>query len=334
MPKPRKELVSLEATPYYHCVSRCVRRAFLCGFDQEGRSFEHRRGWIEPLLLEQAQVFAIDIAAYAVMSNHFHVVLHVAQSQAASWSVREVIERWHRLYKGNAFTQRYLLGEALSSVEEQLVEKYANEWRERLTSISWFMRRLNETIARMANEEDECTGHFWEGRFKSQALLDEKALAACMAYVDLNPVRAGMADTPEASDYTSIKKRSRKAQQARSPNHPFQQVPELFNFAGNPRESMPEGIPMKLTDYIDLVDWTGRQIRDDKRGYIDQNLPPALLRLGIDPQHWLVMTQQFESQFKGLVGSTQKLKAKLSYFLHDSKRHRTSGIGACQQLLT
>ncbi|GGY41431.1 hypothetical protein GCM10011297_13040 [Bacterioplanes sanyensis] len=227
-----------------------------------------------------------------------------------------------------------MLGEALSSVEEQLVEKYANEWRERLTSISWFMRRLNEKIARMANEEDECTGHFWEGRFKSQALLDEKALAACMAYVDLNPIRAGMAKTPETSDYTSIKKRSRKAQQTSSPNHPFQQVPELFNFAGNPREKMPEGIPMQLTDYIDLVDWTGRQIRDDKRGYIDQGLPPALLRLGIDPQHWLVMTQQFESQFKGLVGSAQQLKAKLSCFFRDSKQHRTAGIGACQQLLT
>jgi putative transposase len=71
------------------------------------------------------------------------------------------------------------------------------------------MRCMKEPIAREANREDGCTGRYWEGRYKSQALFDEIALAACMAYADLDPVRAGLAEVPEASEYTSIKERAK-----------------------------------------------------------------------------------------------------------------------------
>ena len=115
MPKLGKTLVPLESTPYYHCVSRCVRRAFLCGEDALiGQSFEHRRQWIENRLLELAGIFAIDIAAYAVMSNHYHVVLHINSNQATSWSERDVVEHWHRLFKGNLLSQRFIRGGTLN----------------------------------------------------------------------------------------------------------------------------------------------------------------------------------------------------------------------------
>jgi REP element-mobilizing transposase RayT len=183
MPQSRKSQVSLLDTPYYHCVSRCVRRSFLCGEDKvSGQSYEHRRGWVEERLLLLSSVFAIDICAYAVMSNHTHIVMHVDKRLALSWSVDEVLSRYHRLYKGTLVTQKYRQGVKLSGGEQALFDEVVERYRTRLYDLSWFMRNLNEFIAREANKEDKCTGRFWEGRFKSQALLDEQALLSCMAY--------------------------------------------------------------------------------------------------------------------------------------------------------
>ena len=308
MPRPRKSLVSLDATPYYHCVSRCVRRAFLCGEDVvSGNSYEHRRGWIEQRLLELADIFAIDIAAYAVMSNHYHVVLHIDKDKALDWSEIEVIERWHQLFNGSMLSQRYYQGESMSKAELNALSDQVEEWRERLMSISWFMRCTNEAVAREANKEDDVTGRFWEGRFKSQALLDEKALAACMVYVDLNPIRAKMAETPEESEYTSVKQRIHTVLKARHSKKAIKQT-GLLNFVGYPRKDMPEGLPFRLADYLELVDWTGRVIREDKRGAVPANMPPLLERLAIDAQHWMYLSKHFESPFKDLVGSARTVR--------------------------
>ena len=160
--------------------------------------------------------------------------------------------------------------------------------------ISWFMRVLNEAIARQANVEDNCTGRFWEGRFKSQALLDEAALAACLAYVDLNPLHAGMAKTPESSDHTSLQQRITITQAAHTPNHPQQQARGLMPFAGDPRQDSPKGLPFRLTDYLELVDWTVRILWENKLGAIEVTLPPILERLQIESKHWLFLTQHFE----------------------------------------
>ena len=304
MPKPRKSLVSLDASPYYHCVSRCVRRAFLCGEDTfTGKSFEHHRQWIEDRLLTITKAFAIDIAAYAIMSNHYHVVLHVNRDKALAWSVPEVIDHWHRLFNGSVLSQRFVAGEVLSQAERDALNEQVDLWRDRLMSISWFMRCVNEPIAREANHEDAATGRFWEGRFKSQALLDEKALAACMAYVDLNPIRARMAKTPEQSNHTSIKQRIQQALKS-----PVQQPTALFPFVGNPRKDMPDGLPFNLKDYLELVDWSGRIIREDKKGAIPEHLPAILQRLDMDARHWVYLTKNFEQPFKDLVGSAHHVR--------------------------
>ncbi|MFL1484036.1 hypothetical protein [Marinobacter sp. LN3S78] len=151
------------------------------------------------------------------------------------------------------------------------------------------MKCLNEPIAREANREDDCTGHFWESRFKSQALLTEQALLSCMAYVDLNPVRAAMAETPEASDYTSIKERLTpqfdlaQAVQNQLDSGYLRQFPvslkPLLNFEGNERNEIQHGIMFRLRDYLELVDYTGRIIQPAKRGAILETIPPILARL-------------------------------------------------------
>jgi len=327
MPKPREHQISLDATPYYHCVSRCVRRAFLCGVDSvSGESYEHRRGWLEAKLLELPQIFAIQIAAYAIMSNHYHVVLHVDAVSAKVWTDEEVVLRWHQLFKGNLLSQKYIRKDPLSAPELARLQIYVTEWRKRLIDISWFMRVLNEAIAREANAEDGCTGRFWEGRFKSQALLDEAALAACMAYVDLNPVRAKMAETPEESEFTSVKQRAEKAREASVPNHKNQQAKLLMPFAGNPRENMEYGIPMRLTDYLELVDWSGRILREDKRGAISPSTDAILTRLGIDEDKWLTMTQGFEDCFTTLAGSEGSLRRACKKMRYQ----RPAGLRRCR----
>jgi len=154
MTLPRSALVSVQSTPYYHCIGRCVRRAFLCGEDAyTGRGFEHRRGWIVERLALLSSVFAIDVAAYAVMSNHYHVILRINADLASSWSVDEVLRRWCHLFAGNPIVQRYLANPAMDAAELARVNEFVELYRSRLVDLSWFMRCLNEAIARMANEE-------------------------------------------------------------------------------------------------------------------------------------------------------------------------------------
>jgi hypothetical protein len=274
----------------------------LFGVDQfSGQDYNHRRDWVEDRIKLLGQVFAIDVAAYAVMSNHHHVVLRVDVDKAKSWTLDEVIHQWHRIYKGNFISRRYLAEGGLPLAESLTLQKYVEVWRERLCDISWFMKALNEPIARWANAEDKCTGRFYEGRFKSQALLDQQAILACMAYCDLNPIRAKMAATPETSDFTSIQKRIESAKEGSIPD-------TLACFQGTERKGKAGGIPFSLKDYIELVDVTGRAIRDDKRGHIDNNFPPILKRLNIDTETWLFIATTFEESFGPWIGTTPKLQ--------------------------
>ncbi|SON52948.1 transposase [Vibrio tapetis] len=297
MTTARKQLICVDATPYYHCVSRCVRQSFLCGKDiTTKKSYEHRREWIEHKIQSLTHTYCIDVCAYAVMSNHYHLVLHINRDKALRLSVDQVIERWSHEHKLPVLIQRWLQKELKSQAEEDKCLEIIEVWRERLWSLSWFMKELNYDIACKANQEDQCSGHFWESRFKSQALLDEKALAAAMAYVDLNPIRAGIAKSPEKSDFTSINARLKAL------NDNQETAPCLHPFIGNPTNKRLDGIPFRLMDYIELVDWTARQFREGKTS-ISDSLPPIIERLNFNQKSWLEVCTTLERKRSTAIGA-------------------------------
>jgi len=304
MPQARYRLVDTQTTPYYHCISRCVRRAFLCGYDRLSRkNFEHRKQWMLDRIKVLSSVFAIDVCAYAIMSNHFHLVLHIDTQRAQTWSSDEVIDRWLKLTTGPIVAHRYKAGLSLTTVEQEALARRVETWRTRLADLSWYMRCLNETIARMANKEDNCTGRFWEGRFRSQALLDEAALVACMAYVDLNPIRAKLCRTLEQSAFTSIQERLKAF--ARDPKEASQTW--LLPMASEKASAMRE-LPIRRTDYFALVDWTGRTIRSDKRGAIPASVKPILQQLGVEGDNWVKNTHHFGNRFGRVLGRIEQIR--------------------------
>jgi hypothetical protein len=249
-------------------------------------------------------LFAIDVCAYAVLSNHYHLVLKLCPGQLDDLSDEQIMDRWCAMFKGPLLIQRYRDGETLSIPEQSTVGDIVNVWRGKLSSISWFMRCLNQPIARQANLEDKCTGKFWESRFTSQALKTEEALLSCMAYVDLNPIRAEIAISPETSDYTSIQERIQLIFNLKEAiNNELHcgdlldfktPLKPLLHFKGDLLNHSETGIPISYRDYLELVDWTGRIIRNDKRGFIDNELPPILSRLKIPSEQWHLNATQFE----------------------------------------
>lgn len=309
MTRPRCELVSVHDTPYYHVVSRCVRRAFLCGDDRKsGKCYNHRRQWIEGRIRILSSIFGIQICSYSVMSNHYHIVIKLCPDEIAVLSDHEIVARWTSIFKGPSVLLKQLEDNNLDAATQAVVDKWVSERRGNLADLGWFMKCLNEPIARQANKEDRVTGHFWEGRYKSQALLTEEAILSAMTYVDLNPIRAKMADTPEDSEHTSIKARIEptidltkavKEQIEQSALKCFNlPLKPLEVLEGGVREDVQNGVLFSFSDYLELVDYTGRILRPNKRGAIPAGTPSILERLGIDLDTWFENTDQFERFYR------------------------------------
>lgn len=355
----RGEYLDPQTVQIVHVTSRCVRRAFLCGLDPySGKCYEHRREWIRDRLEFLASIFAIDCLTFAVLSNHLHLILRSRPDIVRSWPDEQVARRWLRLCP----VRRNNHGEPVEPSDSELAMLVNNprriaEIRIRLSDVSWWMRMTTEKIAKQANREDECTGRFWEGRYKAQMLLDEAAVLACAMYVDLNPIRAAMAQSLEDSDYTGAKsriddlkesglktklrgssgptksttipasdplkpKRTRRWERSRARIQSGWLSPMEISESADPvghdpsrcgrRASLKGFIPMSVLRYLELLDWTGRQLRSDKKGAIPKEIAPILSRLGIESSRWLDLAGQFGRLFKRAAGSSISLSAEAS----------------------
>jgi len=284
---------------------------------------------------------AIDVLGFAVMSNHVHVVVRNRPDLVAEWSDDEVRRRWWRLCP----IRRNEHGAPADPTDEELWflvpdEEKLRDVRERLSDVSWLMRFLCESVARRANKEEDVTGHFWEGRFKAQALLDESAVLACSMYVDLNPIRAGIAATPETSRFTSAyerivglnehrgvtdkprrsrKKKSRKPKRKKTPIKersawlsPISLLDASeHNLLPRKRRASDKGfLPMTLPEYLRLLDWTGRQARRNKRGKIPPDVAPILERLHVAQETWVATVLNFGRWFRTAVGRVKTLQGE------------------------
>ena len=367
---PRSKYVKDGQEGVYHCFSRCVRRAFLYGYDPlTNRDFSHRKSWIVNRLRHLAAIFAIDVCAYAIMANHYHTILRLRPDIIAAWSDLEVATRWltlfprHRTPDGTASSPADLDIRALTNDPDRIALL-----RKRLCSLSWFMGRLNEFIARAANKEDKVKGRFWESRFKCQALLDDAAIAACMVYVDLNPIRAGLAVTPEGSDFTSIQERIRSWQkEMQTEASAFTQAQDACSELPGTNISLPDNtrefpksvaecgvtsdhprlatalsadwlcpissnserrgiLQMTSVEYFDLVDKSGRILHSGKRGTIEADLMPILLRIGANPDAWVETISHFESKFRLAAG----FLSNLLNFAYQLGRRQISGVAAAR----
>ena len=355
----RREIVRDGEVGVYHCWGRCVRRAFLCGDDPpSGRNFDHRRDWLRDVQRQFAALFGVEICFHAEMSNHLHLVLRTRPDVVAQWTDEEVARRdllINRLVRSDTSEP------PREPAESELAVRTADPlrvaaMRARLASISRFMGAVCEHVARRANQEDGCTGRFWEGRFHCRSLEDEAAILVCGMYVDLNPIRAGLAETPEESTHTSARDRIDGLRARLTSREPGEvaaaaavdgwlcelsleeggelsleegaavDLPALNRTAAPGRRASEKGLlPVSLTDYLSLLDWTGRSLAGGKRGAIPAHCAPILARLGINADLWTDLVTRFDRLFGAVVGRAARVAQRAA----ERGRRWYQGHGAC-----
>ncbi len=326
MTYPRSQTISQTEDGHYHIISSCVRGAFLLN-NTEPEKYNLRKKWVQEKMISLSKIFYIDIFGYALMDSHMHIVLGTRYFQADKASRKDVAKRWLTLHpkrRGKTTPTEKDINELANNKKEVEV------CRKKLRDVSWYMKALNQYIARRANLEDNVKGRFWQGRFESIALPESSAILKCLMYVELNPIRAKIAETPETSKFTSCYDRikahlARKKAKTNNNSKDKEKDSWLAQIFDTPKS---KGIlHMTFEEYLDLLDWTGREIRKDKRGAIPDNLAPILERLGLRTNHWADSFESFRHDFRRVAGSEETIRA----YAKKANKKWFHGISAASQ---
>ena len=333
----RSDVFDPDTVGVYHCYNRIVRRSFLCGFDPiSGNDYSHRRGWLYRRLRYFAKHFAIDVLGYAILSNHFHVVLRNRPDKVKAMSDREVVTAWLMICpKSGKQPDGTILAPTENEIRVELnapgeVEKL----RGRLSSPSWLMRQLCQYMGIRCNAEDEMRGHFWESRFGMKRLLDEAAVLACLAYVDLNPIRAGLAGDLESYEHVSIGERMRALGGGSIDPLSWLASVELASAADGEsaavvnrmtRQELAESLeaqsqqllgtlPVQMGEYVRLLRWLAVHQRPELRERFalssgsDSSGASVLEALGLKPSLFIDAVFHYGHRFFSAVGCTAELE--------------------------
>ncbi|MCC9603030.1 hypothetical protein LOC67_20980 [Stieleria sp. JC731] len=332
----RGEIIDPNEPTIVHAISRTVRGIYFLGTDPvSGKNFDYRKRWIEDLLRHFAGLFGIDLLCYSILSNHYHLVLRSRPDIVDHWSDLEVARRWLSI------CPKRRVGGMASEPTNHEIDSICNgpgkieEIRKRLSDISWWMRLLNQRVAQRANREDKASGRFWQDRFVAVRIDDEESLLACAAYVELNPIRAAMAETIEHAEFTSIGKRIESEFQCQlmqgDHNRPAARevsfakrirvdhfLSKLFiderssSVGSEPGElgqrcSNKGFLPINCKQFVELLDWSARQLKPGKRGKTPMHYPPVLERLGISERSWITVISGFDKAFSHVAAKLDNL---------------------------
>ena len=332
MTYPRSRTISKTEDGHYHIISKTVRGAFLLTSDKDD---DYRKMWIIEKMIFLSNIFYIGTESYAIMDNHMHIVVETQYRIADKADPEDIAFRWLYLHPKRKIKE----GESPAPTKKEIKEFISNKkqvaiYREKLRDPSCYMQELNQTIARRANKEDNTSGRFWQGRFKCINLAEAGALLKCIMYVELNPVRAAIVKSPELSKFTSCYKRvkaelAREKLKKKPKNKELQEEAKLDSWLSpifNTRKKTGV-LNMTFKEYLELLDWTGREIREDKRGAIPDHLEPILERLKLKSDNWIDSFKSFRRDFHTVAaseGTMRKMakKVKTSWF---------HGVGAANQ---
>lgn len=332
---PRREVFDPDTVGVYHCFNRIVRRSFLCGVDPHtGKDYSHRRDWLYQRLKYLAHYFAIDVLAYAILSNHYHLVLRNRPDRVAAMGDREVVKAWLMICPK---AQKRADGTAApptdAEIRAELKQSRVAELRKRLSNPSWLIRQLSQYMGIRCNAEDELTGHFWEARFGMTRLLDDAAVLACLAYVDLNPIRAHLTGSLEAYPHVSIGERLRTldnqavdtsswlapiALSGETSGAPVEVVNRLSRQALAEelaaQSNRPLGcLPIGLEQYAELLRWLAGSERCGSHRASCHESPPRgcpqiLTAFGLDPNAFVDLVHHFRGRFYTAAGCPTSLR--------------------------